>query len=138
MKRLLYRAVISAFITAIMLVSVAERSRAAVSGPPPAGLQTAIRNFMTLSSSDTITYGSYVEVNLCPTGKICLTTSYAYLVGYSIGDAGGSAVAIYSNTTQCQGCYTYTVLYAAGGPMDVATLESVGIDSTTAQALING
>jgi hypothetical protein len=91
---------------------------------------------MTVSSSDTITYGGYNSVSLCPAGRTCLLAASAYLVGYTIGDASGEAVAISSNTLNCEGCYTYTVLYAGGGPMDLPTLESVGIDPTTGASLL--
>jgi hypothetical protein len=135
MSQRIARSVIAIVFVVASLVTSPRPSKA-VSGPPPAALQSAIRSFMTVSSSDTVNFSGYSEVSLCPAGRDCLTVSNAYLVGYQIGDASGTAVAYETNTQTCASCITYTVLYAAGGPMDVSTLQSIGIGATTAAQLL--
>lgn len=137
MKSWCYRTAFAVFAVLLFSFSSPQVTLATqVTGAPPAGLQAAIRAFMTLNAADSITWDTYSQVNLCPVGRVCLYNSYAYLIGYRIGDGAGSAVAYGSNTETNPNAWTYNVLYAASGPMDVPTLQSVGIDPTTAQQLL--
>ncbi len=128
---------IAAFVGLLLFViSSGAATATQVAGAPPPALQSAIRSFITINPNDTITWDNYSQVSLCPAGRVCVVDAYAYLIGYRIGDGAGTAVAYGHDTQTCASCWTYTVLYAAGGPMDVPTLQSVGIDPTTAQALL--
>jgi len=131
-----YRTLLGVAVVAVLLICSPSKASSQVSGAPPAALLSAIESFATLSGSDTITWWGYTEVSLCPVGRTCLTNTNAYLVEYSVGDNAETAIAIVSNTQTCGSCYTYNVLYAAGGPMDVPTLESIGIDPTTGGKLL--
>jgi hypothetical protein len=133
-RKIFRSAVTLAFIAATSLTVPTGSAAVAQSTGTP--LQTALAQFLTVSANDTLTLGSSSSVSTCPTGYRCTGqgTTMILLVAYAIGDGAGSAVVLHG-VGNCPGCYQ--VLYAGGGPMSLAVLESVGIPADLAQTLMS-
>lgn len=107
-----------------------------ISGPPPAALQSAIEQFATISSSDTVVWDSYAVASDIPAGAKSLSGQWVYLVDYQIGDGEAVAIAYASQSATNPNLISYNVLYAAAGPMDVANMENVGVSQSVAEELL--